>query len=151
MAELREFLSELAVDPKKLGEFIHDPDAAMRSAELSDADRAALKSGFASIIYARLAGVPTEQAFQMLLRPAQPVGQFWAQVPGQWPPGQFWPPVPGQFWAWAPGQFWPPGPAPFLVVVPGQFWPQAPGQWPPGQFWPQAPGQWPPGQFGGWR
>jgi hypothetical protein len=30
MAELRDFLSELATDPQKLGQFIHDPEAAMQ-------------------------------------------------------------------------------------------------------------------------
>src|SRR5215472_4193764 len=72
MADLKEFLAELAIDPQKLGEFIHDPESAMEAAGLTDNDKAALRSGFASIIYARLAGLPTEQAFQVNLR--APVG-----------------------------------------------------------------------------
>ena len=72
MAELKDFLAELAINPKKLGEFIHDPEAAMTKAELSKEDKAALLSGFPSIIYARLAGVPTQQAFQ--ITSSSPIG-----------------------------------------------------------------------------
>ena len=166
MADLKDFLSELAIDPTKLGQFIHDPDAAMQSAKLSDADKAALRSGFASVIYARLAGLPIEQAFQVLIRPpvGVPPAQFGAQ-PAQWPPAQFgaqpaqWPPAqfgaqpaqwpPAQFWAqpaqWQPAQFW----APPAQWPPAQFW-APPAQWPPAQFWAQ-PAQWPPAQFWGWR
>jgi hypothetical protein len=63
MVELKKFLAELAVDPVKLGEFIHDPNAAMTAAELSDEDKDALKSGFPGIIYARLSGLSIEDAF----------------------------------------------------------------------------------------
>lgn len=35
MTALKDFLAELAVDPQKLGAFIHDPDGAMKAAELS--------------------------------------------------------------------------------------------------------------------
>jgi len=72
VAELKDFLAELAINPKKLGEFIHDPEAAMTKAELSKEDKAALLSGFPSIIYARLAGVPTQQAFQ--ITSSSPIG-----------------------------------------------------------------------------
>jgi hypothetical protein len=65
MANLKDFLTELATDPKKLGEFIHNPEAAMATEGLSNEDQAALRSGFPGIIYARLAGVPIEQAFQL--------------------------------------------------------------------------------------
>jgi outer membrane biosynthesis protein TonB len=65
MAKLVDFLAELAINPQKLGEFIHDPEAAMHDAGLNSEDRAALRSGFPNIIYARLAGVPIQQAFQM--------------------------------------------------------------------------------------
>src|SRR5215470_7618404 len=56
MAELRDFLANLATDPRKLGEFIHDPEAAMTAAELSQDDKAALRSGFPALIHARLSG-----------------------------------------------------------------------------------------------
>ena len=42
MADLKEFLSSLATDPARLGEFIRDPDAVAKKAELSDDDIAAL-------------------------------------------------------------------------------------------------------------
>src|SRR6516165_8008672 len=102
MAELKEFLSELAISPQKLGEFIHDPEAAMDTAALADADKAALRSGFASVIYARLAGLPTEQAFQINLRPPvgppqivlpPPISQVIYQLPPQLPVIHQLPPV----------------------------------------------------------
>ena len=46
MTSLKEFLTELAQDPKRLGEFIHDPEKMMMGADLSDEDQKALKSGF---------------------------------------------------------------------------------------------------------
>jgi hypothetical protein len=61
---LKEFLSNLATDPRKLGEFLHEPEAAMSAANLSSADKAALRSGVAGMVAARLAGVPLDQAFQ---------------------------------------------------------------------------------------
>jgi hypothetical protein len=64
MANLEEFLAELAIDAKKLGQFIHDPEAAMTAAGLSSEDKAALRFGFPDVIYARLAGVPIQEAFQ---------------------------------------------------------------------------------------
>ncbi len=76
MAELRDFLSELATDPQRLGEFIQDPESAMTAAELSDEDKNALRSGFPAIIYARLAGLSTEEAFQITLRPPQQIFQL---------------------------------------------------------------------------
>lgn len=45
MIELRDFLATLAVDPLKLGEFIHDPEAVITAADLSEADKATLRSG----------------------------------------------------------------------------------------------------------
>lgn len=60
---LKDFLSELAINPEKLGSFIHNPEESMKSAQLDEEDQDALKSGFAGMIYARLAGVPTEEAF----------------------------------------------------------------------------------------
>ncbi|HYW72774.1 MAG TPA: hypothetical protein VE961_17245 [Pyrinomonadaceae bacterium] len=55
MAEtLKEFLCELATDPKRLGAFISDPDAAMSEAGLEDDDRHVLKSGNMALIHQRL-------------------------------------------------------------------------------------------------
>jgi hypothetical protein len=65
VSKLKDFLTELATDPKKLGDFIHDPDAAMAAARLSSKDQDALRSGFPDIIHARLAGVPIKKAFQI--------------------------------------------------------------------------------------
>ncbi len=73
MGTLKEFLTELAVNAQQLGAFIHDPDAAMEAAELSEEDKRALKSGFTHVIYARLAGMSTEEAFQI---PPQPLDLF---------------------------------------------------------------------------
>src|SRR6478752_5764756 len=62
---LKEFLSSLATDPRKLGEFLHQPDDAMTAANLSETDTRALKSGVAGIIAARLAGMPLDKAFDL--------------------------------------------------------------------------------------
>src|SRR5262245_34484570 len=61
---LKEFLSNLATDPRNLGEFLHEPEAAMSAANLSEADKAALRSGVSGMVAARLAGVPLDEAFQ---------------------------------------------------------------------------------------
>ena len=63
---LKEFLSNLAIDAHKLGEFLHEPEAAMSAAALSEEDKAALRSGVAGMVAARLAGVPLDQAFMLL-------------------------------------------------------------------------------------
>lgn len=76
MATLREFLSELATDATRLGEFILDPDASMSGAELSEADKAALRSGFANVIAARLAGLPAQEAFAATLQAPAAAGLF---------------------------------------------------------------------------
>ena len=65
MATLQEFLADIAVDPQKLGQFIHDPDEAMKAAELGVDDQAALRSGFPAMIYARLSGQSPSEAFQV--------------------------------------------------------------------------------------
>jgi hypothetical protein len=70
---LKEFLSNLATDPRKLGEFLHAPEDAMSAANLSEADKTALRSGVAGMVAARLAGVPLDQAFQP---PPQVVSHF---------------------------------------------------------------------------
>jgi hypothetical protein len=123
MADLREFLSELATDPQRLGQFILDPEAAMTEAELSEEDKQALRSGFPAIIYARLAGLSTERAFQIDL--PRPGGQQPLQFP-QFPPLQF----PQQFPQFPPLQF----PQQFPQFPPLQF-PQQFPQFPPPQIW----------------
>jgi hypothetical protein len=82
---LKEFLSNLATDPRKLGEFLHAPEAAMSAAKLSEADKAALRSGVAGMVAARLAGVPLDQAFKWMQAPPQAP---WMQVV-VYPPPQF--------------------------------------------------------------
>ena len=62
--KLKEFLSNLAIDARKLGEFLHDPEAAMSVGNLSEADKTALRSGVSGMVAARLAGMPLDQAFQ---------------------------------------------------------------------------------------
>jgi hypothetical protein len=62
--KLKEFLSNLATDARKLGEFLHDPEAAMSVGNLSEADKTALRSGVSGMVAARLAGMPLDQAFQ---------------------------------------------------------------------------------------
>jgi hypothetical protein len=62
---LKEFLANLATDPRKLGEFLHAPEDAMSTANLSEEDQTALRSGVAGMVAARLAGVPLDQAFQL--------------------------------------------------------------------------------------
>jgi hypothetical protein len=64
---LKEFLLNLATDPRKLGEFLHEPEDAMSAANLSEADKIALRSGVAGMVAARLAGVPLGQAFMLLV------------------------------------------------------------------------------------
>src|SRR5438552_17598125 len=59
--DLKEFLSNLATDPRKLGEFLHAPEAVMSFGNLSEADKTALRSGVSGMVAARLAGVPPVQ------------------------------------------------------------------------------------------
>jgi hypothetical protein len=61
---LKEFLKNLATDARKLGEFLHEPEAAMSAANLSEEDKTALRSGVAGMVAARMAGVPLDQAFK---------------------------------------------------------------------------------------
>ena len=58
----------------------------MAAAELSDEDKAALRSGFPGIIYARLAGLSLEDSFGITLRP--PVSPLQIVFPQQLPPQQ---------------------------------------------------------------
>jgi hypothetical protein len=56
--DLKEFLSNLATDPRKLGEFLHAPGPVMSAANLSEADKTALRSGVSGMVAARLQGTP---------------------------------------------------------------------------------------------
>jgi hypothetical protein len=90
---LKEFLSILATDARKLGEFLHQPEAAMSAANLSELDKAALRSGVAGMVAARLAGVPLDQAFGPYMKAALMI--HYIQAPAwlihymQTPPPQF--------------------------------------------------------------
>jgi hypothetical protein len=103
MADLKEFLADLATDPSRLGEFIRDPDAVAKSAGLNEDDMAALKSGLPGLIHARLAGVSLEEAFNVTLRPPVSPQQFVFPVQLQQPlqiqqlPPQFIFQLPPQF------------------------------------------------------
>ena len=55
---LKEFLSNLATDPRKLGEFLHAPGPVMSAANLSEADKTALRSGVSGMVAARLGSTP---------------------------------------------------------------------------------------------
>lgn len=55
--DLKEFLSNLATHPRKLGEFLHAPEPVMSAANLSEADKTALRSGVSGMVAARLAEV----------------------------------------------------------------------------------------------
>jgi hypothetical protein len=73
--DLKEFLSNLATDPRKLGEFLHTPEAVLSAANLSQADKSALRSGVSGMVAARLAGVPLDQEPPqppLIGRPPQP-------------------------------------------------------------------------------
>src|SRR5215470_13117417 len=106
--DLKEFLSNLATDPRKLGEFLHEPEAAMSAANLSEEDKTALKSGFSGMVAARLAGVSLEEAFKWVAVAPQP--------PAWW---VAWTPQP-QFVVYPPPQY---------VVYPPQFVVQPPPQY----------------------
>src|SRR5207249_11720394 len=71
--DLKKFLSNLATDPRKLGEFLHTPEVAMSATNLSEADKTALRSGVSGMVAARLAGVPlNEETPQIGPSPATP-------------------------------------------------------------------------------
>ena len=81
---LKEFLANLATDPRKLGEFLHEPEAAMSAANLSEADKIALRSGVAGMVAARLAGVPLDKAFAYMIHPIAAAPQYVVQPPPQY-------------------------------------------------------------------
>ena len=54
--DLKNFLSNLATDPRKLGEFLHTPEAVMSATNLSEADKTAVRSGVSGMVAARLGG-----------------------------------------------------------------------------------------------
>src|SRR6266436_4308060 len=65
--KLRAFLVELATQPQRLGEFIADPDAAMKAAGVEAGDQTLLKSGDATAINSRVRGKVTAKAPPPLL------------------------------------------------------------------------------------
>ena len=157
MADLKEFLSGLATDPTKLGEFIRDPDAVAKKAGLSEDDVAALKSGLPALIHARLAGVSLEDAFNVTLRPPVSPNQFVFPVQlqqplqiSQFPPQFIFQQLPPQFIFQLPPQFQqlPPQfqqlPPQFIFQLPPQFQqlpPQFIFQLPPQFVFQQLPPQ----------
>ena len=70
--DLKEFLSNLATDPGKLGGFLHAPQDTMSAANLSEADKTALRSGVSGMVAARLAGVPLDQETPQIGQPPEP-------------------------------------------------------------------------------
>jgi hypothetical protein len=154
---LKEFLSNLATDPRKLGEFLHEPEAAMSAANLSEADKTALRSGVAGMVAARLAGVPLDQAFMPLaylihpevaaymIHPFAAAPQYVVQPPPQYVvhPPQFVVQPPPQYVVYPP-QFVV-QPPPQYVVHPPQFVVQPPPQYVvyPPQFVVQPPPYYP--------
>jgi hypothetical protein len=121
--DLKEFMSGLATDPRKLGEFLHEPEDTMSAANLSEEHKAALRSGVPGMIYARLKGVSMEHAFwPVTLNKASPVPapQYFVQPPPQhvvYPPPQYvvYPP---QFVVQPPPQYVVQPPPQYVVYPP---------------------------------
>lgn len=59
MTDLREFLTELSIDPARLADFINDPNAAMESAGLNEQARCVLRSRSAVAMWNLLLGRPS--------------------------------------------------------------------------------------------
>jgi hypothetical protein len=135
MADLKDFLASLAIDPKKLGEFIHDPEAAMTREELSEEDKATLKSGFPALIHARLAGMSVQDAFKITIQPSVSPQQF--VFPVQMPQQFIYQQLPPQFIHQLPPQF-------IYQQLPPQFIHQLPPQFIYQQLPPQFIHQLPP-------
>ena len=70
--DLKEFLSNLATDPRKLGEFLHAPEVVMSATNLSEADKTALRSGVSGMVAARLAEVPLDEETPQIGKPPAP-------------------------------------------------------------------------------
>jgi hypothetical protein len=153
---LKEFLSNLATDPRKLGEFLHEPEAAMSTANLSEEDKTALRSGVAGMVAARLAGVPLDQAFMLLgYQKVAPVQAPMIQLHYQFalpPPYQKAAALPAPMIHYIQAAPEPAYPPPQYVVYPPQFVVQPPPQYVvyPPQFVVQPPPQYvvyPPPQY----
>ena len=69
----------------------------MTAAKLSEDDKAAIKSGFPALIYARLAGLSVQEAFKITLRPPVAPQQFVFPVQMQQPPPYGYPPQPNGY------------------------------------------------------
>jgi hypothetical protein len=82
---LKEFLANLATDPRKLGEFLHAPEDAMSTANLSEEDQTALRSGVAGMVAARLAGLPLDKAFQLFQMSWPQKSAFQPPMFAMWP------------------------------------------------------------------
>src|SRR2546421_12016176 len=89
--DLKEFLSNLATDPRKLGEFLHTPEAVMSATNLSEADKTALRSGVSGMVAARLGGTPVTA--QQIGKPPKPPTPQAPQIrPNPTPPSPTPPP-----------------------------------------------------------
>jgi hypothetical protein len=62
-----EFLADLAADPKKLGEFINDPEGAMDKAGIAKKHRPHIKNAIAYGVHRQLASSP--EAFSAVKAP----------------------------------------------------------------------------------
>jgi hypothetical protein len=159
MADLKSYLSEIAIDSTRLGKFLLDPEEEMESAGLNDEDKLALRAGLPAMIAARLAGAPAGAAFtpeagrppQLLFtQPQFVVGHLVVPPPQQFvvqPPPQF---VAPQFVVHPPPQFVVQPPPQFVVQPPPQFVAPQFVVHPPPQFVVQPPPQFvvqPPPQF----
>ena len=133
--KLKNFLSELAVDPKKLADYQANPDAAIQNAGLDDDECVALKSGDKAKVYASLTGqsAPANQAQYstesrgafFLYSAAVPYGlpvsasphypiviyHIFHQGPA---PVPFWAPQTREFWCAQTREFW--------CAQPREFW-----------------------------
>jgi hypothetical protein len=87
--DLKEFLSNLAIDPRRLGEFLHVPEPVMSAANLSEADKTALRSGVSGMVAARLAGAgefPRAEHVIGVPQPPKPQGPPHPEPPPPQPP-----------------------------------------------------------------
>lgn len=58
---LQQFLTDISLDPVKYASYVRDPDAAMRSAGLTDEAQSALRSSDEGVILERLTGEAGEK------------------------------------------------------------------------------------------